>query len=312
MKPVVVGLGAMNLDRLLRVDKIVREGEAPAEGMLLAPGGSAANTIYALARLGVATGFIGAVGDDEEGRMLIADLEGQGVDTSHIAIKPGVPTGTIFGLVDKKGHRTLYALPGANARLTPEDIDLDYINQASFLHLSSFVGEEQLRLERSLLERLSPRVKVSFAPGQLFTSRGLGALAPIIRRSHILFLNRVEIEELAGGDFRTATQRLGQNMGCSLVVVTLGGKGGKVCHIGEGRNEHLLEAAVQPEAIVDSTGAGDAFAAGVLFGLLNGEKIITAARLGELMAARCLGEMGARSGLPTREELLRTYRKLFS
>ncbi|MBU2009680.1 MAG: carbohydrate kinase family protein, partial [Chloroflexi bacterium] len=108
MKPEVVGLGAMNLDRLLRVEKIVREGEAPVEGMLLAPGGSAANTIYALARLGVATGFIGAVGDDEEGRRLIADLEGQGVDTSHIAVKPGVPTGTIFGLVDKKGHRSLY------------------------------------------------------------------------------------------------------------------------------------------------------------------------------------------------------------
>lgn len=312
MKLEVVGLGAMNLDRLLQVDKIFREGETPVQGMFLAPGGSAANTIYALARLGVATGFIGAVGDDEDGRRLIADLQGQGVDTGHIAIKPGVPSGTIFALVDHKGHRALYALPGANASLTPQDIDLDYINQASFLHLSSFVGEEQLRLERILLEKLSPRVKVSFAPGQLFTSRGLGALAPLIRRSHILFLNRAEIEELAGGDYRAAAQRLGQNMGCPLVVVTLGGKGGKVCYISEGRNEHLLETAVQPPLFQDGIGAGDAFAAGVLFGLINGQKIITAARFGELMAARCVSEMGARAGLPTREELCRTYRKLFS
>jgi ribokinase len=312
MKPEVVGLGAMNLDRLLRVEKIVREGEVPAQGIFPVAGGSAANTVYALARLGVATGFIGAVGDDEEGQRLIADLEGQGVDTGHIATKPGVPTGTIFGLVDKKGHRALYALPGANACIAPEDIDLDYINQASFLHLSSFVGDEQLRLERILLERLAPRVKVSFAPGQLFASRGLGALAPLIRRSYILFLNQMEIDELAGGDYRAAAQRLGQNMGCPMVVVTLGGKGGKVCYIAEGRNEHLLELAVQPEVIVDSTGAGDAFAAGVLFGLLKGEKIITAARLGELMAACCLAEMGARAGLPTREELLRSYRKLFT
>lgn len=311
MKPEVVGLGAMNLDRLLRVEKIVREGEAPAHEMCLSAGGSAANTIYALARLGVPTGFIGAVGDDEEGRRLVADLAGQGVDTSKIAVKPGVPTGTIFGLVDKKGHRVLYALPGANASLAAEDIDLDYINKAGFLHLSSFVGDEQLRLERILLEKLSPRVKVSFAPGQLFTSRGLGALAPLIRRSQILFLNQVEIDELAGGDYRAAAQRLGQNMGCSLVVVTLGGKGGKVCYISEGRNEHLLEVALQPEDVVDSTGAGDSFAAGVLFGLLKGEKIITAARFGELMAARCLGEMGARAGLPTRAELLSAYTRLF-
>ena len=311
MKPEVVGLGAMNLDRLLRVEKIVREGEAPAHEMCLAAGGSAANTIYALARLGVATGFIGVVGDDGEGRRLVSDLAGQGVDTGKIAVRPGVPTGTIFGLVDKKGHRVLYALPGANACLAAEDIDLDYINKAGFLHLSSFVGDEQLRLERILLEKLSPRVKVSFAPGQLFTSRGLGALAPLIRRSQILFLNQVEIDELAGGDYRAAAQRLGQNMGCSLVVVTLGGKGGKVCYISEGRNEHLLEVAFQPEDVVDSTGAGDSFAAGVLFGLLNGEKIITAARFGELMAARCLGEMGARAGLPTRGELLSAYTRVF-
>lgn len=312
MKPEVVGLGAMNMDRLLRVEKIIREGDAPAEGMCLAPGGSAANTIYALARLGVATGFIGAVGDDEDGRSLTADLEGQGVDTSQIVIKSGVPTGGVFGLVDKKGHRTLYALPGANACLSPENIDLDYISQASFVHLSSFVHEEQLGLERGLVEKLSPRVKVSFAPGELFTSRGLGVLAPLIRRCYILFLNRVEIEELAGGDFRAAGQRLGEMMGCPLVVVTLGGKEGRVCYICEGRKEYLLEVAVQPEAIVDSTGAGDAFAAGVLFGLLKGEKIITAARLGEIMAARCLGQMGARAGLPTREELIQAYRKLFS
>ena len=308
MTPEVIGLGAMNLDRLLRVSTILQEGEAPVEEMYVGPGGSAANTIYALARLGISTGFIGAVGDDGEGRELVSALSKAGVDVSPIAIKPGSPTGTILGLVDNRGRRTLYPYPGANALLAREDIDIDYVNQASYLHLSSFVQEEQLRLQLEIVKGLSPPVRLSLAPGALYARQGLEALQPLLKRSHILFLNRSEMEELTGKDYRAGARQLAA-LGCPLVVVTLGGEGKGVAHIQQGEREYLIEARSRPR-VVDSTGAGDAFAAGFLFGLLQGEPLVTSARYGEVMATFCLAKMGARPGLPTRPQLLSRFRRL--
>ena len=78
----VVGLGALNIDRLYQVERILEDGEAVVNETLASPGGSAANTIYGLAKLGVATGFAGVVSDDTEGQMLIQDFQKVGVDTS--------------------------------------------------------------------------------------------------------------------------------------------------------------------------------------------------------------------------------------
>ena len=88
----VIGMGAMNMDHLYQVERILSDGQAPVKNFQLLPGGSAANTIYALAKLGIKTGFIGAVGDDEIGHKLLEDFESVGVDTSHIAIKSGKTT----------------------------------------------------------------------------------------------------------------------------------------------------------------------------------------------------------------------------
>jgi len=81
----IIGFGAMNIDRLYLVERILTDGEAPIKGVTLSPGGSAANTIYGLAKLGMATGFIGAIGDDDLGQMLLSDFESVGVDSSRIS-----------------------------------------------------------------------------------------------------------------------------------------------------------------------------------------------------------------------------------
>ena len=111
----VVGLGALNVDHIYTVKHILTDGETVVNQAISSPGGSAANTIYGLAKLGVNTGFIGAIGDDAGGKLLIKDFRKAVVDTSQIKIKTGVKTGSVLGLSDKLGHRSLYE-DGATVR----------------------------------------------------------------------------------------------------------------------------------------------------------------------------------------------------
>jgi ribokinase len=94
----VVGIGALNIDQIYRVERVLLDGEAPVDEPSTVPGGSAANTIYGLAKLGMRTGFIGAVGDDETGEILIEDFKGVGVEVSQIKFKERAKTGSVLCL----------------------------------------------------------------------------------------------------------------------------------------------------------------------------------------------------------------------
>ena len=106
----VVGLGAMNIDHLCRVKSIPVDGETVVEEIRSSPGGSAANTIYALAKLGIRTGFIGAVGDDEDGTALLADFNSVEVDTSMVRIHKNTRTGSALCISDHQGNRQVTEL----------------------------------------------------------------------------------------------------------------------------------------------------------------------------------------------------------
>ena len=310
----VIGLGAMNMDHIYGVERILADGEAPVREFRLSPGGSAANTIYALAKLGISTGFIGAVGDDREGEMLVRDLESVGVDRSQVMVKRGAKSGSVLCFSDKQGRRALYVLPGANSLLTSDDIDLAYIGQAKILHLSSFADEEQLAIQKELMVKILPSIKVSFAPGSIYTARGISALEPIVKRAYILFLNREEAEELTGEDFPTGAQRL-RRLGCQIVAVTLGpgirkGKSTATCYVASGEGEYMIEARTtkkKPDG--DTVGAGDAFAAGFLYGFLHSKDLTECGHLGDMLGRLSTTKIGARAGLPSLPELSNFYQR---
>jgi ribokinase len=293
----VIGIGALNIDKLYIVDRIARIGEEVAiKSLKQAPGGSAANTIVALSRLGLKTGFIGRVGRDREGDFLLGDLEREGVDTGGVA-RVNDPTGLIVGFVDKEGERVLYAYPGANDTLAIDQKNLDYAKKARFLHLSSFVGERSYQAQKKLLKELTG-VGISFAPGMLYVRKKLKALELMIRKSSVIFLNREETELLTGEDYTRGVDEL-LGMGAGMVAVTLGKKG---CYIaGEGES-HTIGGV--PTKAVDTTGAGDAFAAGFLYGLLKGKGLEECGRIGNWVASRCIAEVGARAGLPYERDLI--------
>jgi ribokinase len=313
----VVGLGALNIDHIYKVERILEDGEAVVTGAALSPGGSAANTIYGLARLGIRTGFTGVVGDDAEGKIMLQDFQKARVDTSQIRLKSGTQTGSVLCLSDRLGKRSLYVIPGANDLLSTDDLDLDYINQAKMLHISSFADDRQFKMLLGLMEELDSSIKVSFTPGALYAAKGLTALAPILARTHVLFINESEMEQLTGKDITNGADTC-LKQGCHIVVVTLG-KGTiwknvrATSYIRDIENEYIVEPGKQNIiSAIDTTGAGDAFSTGFLYGLLNGKGLEECGRLGDIVAQFSIAKIGARQGLPTLSELARRYQELYN
>lgn len=312
----VIGLGALNYDVLYAVERIAKGGEEVGiTDVKKAPGGSAANTIVALARLGVDAGFVGTVGNDEEGERILEDFREEGVET-RIKKRDGY-TGAAVAFVNARGERALYILPGVNAQLCTDDIDREFVNHTKFLHTSSFVNIEQLEVQRELAKRIHNKTKLSFSPGMLCFKYELDDLTELIERSEVVFISADELKSVTKNlsfekkalpkkqytlnsieDYEKGAELL-LDAGARIVCVTLGGKG---CYVADSTGEsHLIDA--YPTDVVDTTGAGDAFTAGFLFGLLRDKSLYESGKMGNLVASFCIREYGGRKGLPYKETL---------
>jgi len=293
----VICFGALNVDKLYKVNRIASADE---ESEILdfkeSPGGSAANTAVGLARLGVKTGFIGKVARDREGEMLIRSFIKEGVNTDGIVVAPYGRSGVVIGFVDKAGERALYVDPGVNNSLSLQEIDLDYASQADLLHLSSFVGEASFKVQKEVVRAL-PDIPVTIDPGMIYARKGLSELKPLIERCLVFFPNEHEVRILTGKNYIEGSQILLKE-GVKIVAVKLGSRG---CYVTDGKEQHIIEPF--RVKVVDSTGAGDAFCAGFIYGLIKNMTLRECGVLGNFVASRTLMKMGARNGLPGRDDL---------
>lgn len=299
MKLDVVCFGALNVDRLYRVDKIAREGE---ERFIMSfkesCGGSAANTAVGLARLGLRVGYIGKISNDREGRLLLDDFKNEGVNIDGVIVSEKGKSGVVMGYVNGRGERALYVNPGVNDSIDFEEIDVKYADSADFLHLTSFVGEKSFEAQKRLVEALSKDIRISLDPGDLYARKGLASLKPIIKRSFVLLPNENEIKLLTGKSYEEGAKTLIKE-GVSIVAVKLGGKG---CYVTDGEESHLVKP--YKAEVLDTTGAGDAFCTGFLYGLIKRRDIYACGRLGNFVASQCIRKVGAREGLPRLSDML--------
>ncbi len=295
----VIGFGALNVDKLFKVNRIANaEEESFIEAHSETSGGSAANTIVGLARLGRKVGFIGKVGNDPEGRLLVDDLRKEGVDTSGIAKSENRRSGSVMGFVDRKGARVLYIDSGSNDTIDTNDVRSDYVSRTKFLHFTSFVGERSFQTQKDTLRELPKDVRVSFDPGALYASKGLSQLEPILERTYVLMPNIFELKLMTGESSYVAGANYLLRKGVATVAVKLGEEG---CYVTNGSESHLVDAV--KVKVVDTTGAGDAFCAGFLYGLLERKSLLECGRIGNFVASRCIMEMGARTSLPYLKDL---------
>lgn len=300
----VMGIGALNLDLFYEVDDLqefgLRQGretcleteeferlrdEVERKGKFIgrSAGGSAANTIYALSLLGLDVGFIGKVGEDEEGDYILKEM-GR-VDVSRV--KREGRTGLCLVILDGRRDRALVVQPNANDTLRYEDLDLDYLRRFRLLHMSAFRGDGPFRAQLRLMEVLPPEVRVSTDPGELYARRGLPQILPMIRRSKIVFLTEAELALLTGHDDRKEGARALLREGPEFVICKRG-KRGAVAFTREG--EWAFSAS--ETEVVDNTGAGDVFDAGFIFAFLQGAPLKEGIEFAHLLASKSLKGFG--------------------
>jgi len=289
----LIAVGAANVDLVAEVGRLPRaDEEVRIEALRVEPGGSAANVAVGVSRLGHSAGFLGQVGEDRFGELLMEGFRAEGVDTSRV-LRRG-PAGLVVALVHR-GTRFLYAYGGGAREFGPEHIAEDYLRQARLLHLASIDsprGPEALARAAEIAKEAG--IKVIFDPGHLAVDRGLRALEPILGNTYALLPSESEVARLCGSPEELL------DYGPEVVVITRGERGSLL--ITEGEMEEVP--AYKPERIVDPVGAGDAFAAGFITALLEGEDLKEACRFANLVAARSLERPGGRS-VPRREELAR-------
>jgi len=283
----VVCAGHVNWDVTLRLDRLPdADSESRIRDQRAGGGGSAANVAATLAGLSVPAGVVGATGDDEHGHLARRELVAAGVDTGHLLAVEGAATTVKYLLVDGDGEVAVLGNVGANEALGPEDVDPGYVRAADHLHLTSQRPATAARLAAVASEA---GVGVSFDPGRRLADRDFDAT---VERADVVFVNDREAEALLA---EAPTPPGGER----TVVVKHGDRGAEV-RTAEGDYVHP-GFDVDP---VDTTGAGDAFAAGFIATRLEGgdhERALEFANACGALAAR--GE-GARS-VPDREAVER-------
>jgi ribokinase len=293
----VVCFGALNVDRLFKVNRIAKaEEESEIQEFVESPGGSAANAAVGLARLGVRTFFIGKVAEGRDGDYLLEAFRREGVNTDGIVVSKDGRCGSVTGFVDQEGQRALYLDPGVNSTLRFDEINIEHTAGAKFLHLSSFASNGPLRAQIKLISRF-PETAVTLDPGMIYARKGLDRLRPLVKKCFAVFPNEGELRLLTGKGCPEGAEVL-LDEGVKVVAVKLGDRG---CYVTNGKEEHFIEP--YKVNVVDTTGAGDAFCAGFIYGLLNKKTLKECGIIGNFVASRVLTEMGARNGLPRRSEL---------
>lgn len=303
----VIGIGSLNYDYLHSVDTLAHgDQQVVIKQSFTSPGGSCANTIYGLAKLGIRTGFIGVVGSDLEGEQILSQMHDIGIDTSKISTVPQTTTSKVYVFIDKDGERAMYSLPGTCNTHQFNEEDIDWLRTGKYIVISAIPGEDKFQQIQKMIYQIPKDTRIIFMPGALYSSLGYSVLKNIIKKTYLLILNRGETRTLTDQEYEAGAKWLVDN-GCTNVIVTLGDKG---CFICNNEMQSIIPTPkLSPDKIVDSTGAGDAFVAGLVFGLLNEMTLQHAALLGNLAGRYCLQAFGARQGVIDRGTLMAEFEK---
>ncbi|MFQ5816692.1 MAG: ribokinase [Terriglobia bacterium] len=303
---IVVVVGSINTDFVLRVPRLPRPGETVTDAHFqIFSGGKGANQAVAAARLGARTLFIGKVGRDGFGARLRRNLRAAGVRVSHLLTAADAPSGMAFVVADAAGQNAIVVSPGANRRLTVADLKRCHRQLAAAgvilvqleipLPVVAYVVEFAARRRIPLI--------LDAAPARRLPRR-------LLRHIPILTANETEAPVVAGPERSGRPGRLSSTraqdlcrrllaLGPQAAILKLGERGALVGEL-RGRMTHIPALRVQA---VDSTAAGDAFNGALAVALLEGKSVVEAARFAAAAGAFAVTRPGAQPSLPTRPAL---------
>jgi len=266
-------------------------------------GGSAANTIAALASLGGKGAFVGTVHDDQLGKVFRHDIKALGVDFNTAPTSSGLPTATCMVLVSEDGERTMQTFLGACGGLGPDDIIEDDVKAASVTYMEGYLWDPE-NAKKAFLKaagiaaQAGRLVSLSLSDPFCVERHRLEFLDLAENHVDILFANEDEIMSLYQvNSFDAAVAAVRGH--CKIAALTRGDKGSVIV---SGDDVHEINA--EPDAlVVDTTGAGDAYAAGFLYGFTHDQDLPTAARIGGVASAEVISHMGARPDVSLKQLL---------
>ncbi|MBK9292073.1 MAG: adenosine kinase [Bacteroidetes bacterium] len=254
-------------------------------GNAKASGGSASNTIHGLARLGNATAFIGHIGNDETGDFFRSDMEKAGIQP--ILITSNDPSGIAHALITPDGERTFATFLGAALNLSAEHLRPEMFAQAEYLYVEGYLVQNEELIIKAMALAKEAGLKVVLDLASYNVVEANRPLLEHLLKSYvdIVFANEEEAKALTGGDPEQSLDYLGSV--CGLAVVKLGARGALV----KRGSETVLGQAFQAD-VIDTTGAGDLFAAGFLHVLALGGTLQQAVAAGALLGAKVIGQLG--------------------
>lgn len=294
----ILSLGGVNIDLCAKITEFPSiDEEVEVLEFEELPGGSAANYIVGVARLGISAGFMGKLGDDIYAQKLIDAFIQDNVDISQVKTEKSTHSGTCLIPIDHHGNRQIFSFRGANAKLNLLDINHNYLRQASLLHITSpplEVAEFAAKLAKS------NQVFVSYDPGGKVIRKGLDLITPVLQNADLFLPSNTELNLLFPeiSDARKAGQKLLDNFGIQIIAIKLGSKG---CLIITNKEE-LYVKGFQVK-VIDTTGAGDSFAAAFTVGLMKKWPLSKCGEFANAAAALTVTRVGARTALPTLQEV---------
>jgi ribokinase len=301
----IIAVGDLVWDVLVKPDTILLPGGDTTGRVALAPGGSAANVAAWVARVGMPAGFIGSVGADTFGTLIIEDLEREGVEL-HIRRTPGYDTGVILVLIDLQGQRSMVTNQGADFHLLPEDLSEETLRACAHVHITAwslFTDPPRAAALRAAQLAKAAGATVSFDPAsyQMIHEMGSQRFAQITAALPVdmLFPNRDEGQVLTGEREPAAIAgALRERYPGAIVVLKLDRDG---CYV---LADHHAQHYPTPDGpVIDATGAGDAFDAAFIARYLHDHDLAAAARFANQIGTWVVARYGAR---PERDAELAT------
>jgi ribokinase len=299
----IIAVGDLVWDVLVKPDRLLLPGGDTTGRIALAPGGSAANVAVWVARAGAAAGFVGKVGADEFGDLVVADLEHEGV-TPHVSRSREHDTGVILVLIDRVGQRSMVTNQGADFHLLPEDLPEEVLRNCAHVHVtgwSLFTDPPRAAAIRAARIAKSAGATVSFDPAsyQMILEMGFDRFRRITADLpvDILFPNRDEGQALTGErDPHAIALDLHRRYGSATIALKLDRDG---CYVLS--KDHAQHYPTGDGPVVDATGAGDAFDAAFLSRYLRDGDEAAAAQFANALGSWVVARYGARP--PADDEL---------
>ena len=266
-------------------------------------GGSAANTAAGIASLGGKPAFIGKVADDTLGEVFRKDIVKSGVfyDTAPLPVSENQPTGRSFVLVTEDAQRTMHTFLGACSLLSRSDIDETVIAESKIVYIEGYLWDREeakkaLSLAVEIARKHNRKVALSLSDPFCVRRHRDSFLELIKSGVNLIFCNEDEIKELClEQDLDKALEK--SRSLCDLVVVTLGAKGA----VAIAKENSFVVEAKATAGVVDTTGAGDLFAAGFLTAFARGQSVPDCLETGAFAAAEIISHYGARPATPLKD-----------